>query len=58
MTKLIQKGFGIIDYHWHNDVQLEYHLDIGLKASKISFSDSSTLLVLIEKKKKSEVLIE
>ena len=42
LTKLSQKPFGIIDYHWRNDVQLIFHLDYAHIRALAAFSNLGT----------------
>ena len=52
LTMIIQKPFGIIDYHWHNDIQLMFHLDMVVTRSQILFLNPSTLFGSCWKEKK------
>ena len=48
LTKLSQKPFGMIDYHWRNDVQLIFHLDYSHIPLELAFSNLATFFRLLE----------
>ena len=47
LTKLSQKPFGIIDYHWRNDVQLIFHLDYAHIPLELAFSNLGTFFLVL-----------